>query len=439
VWLDKDAGSWFIVDSSVVGYDGGQNVRHEEQSVGRKEPNREQGEETKQSRWGFRGKTFWDWMQLFIVPLMLVIITIAFSCQQNERQQRIEDQRAQEAQKIENQRAEAEREAAEQRAQDEALQAYLDQMSSLLLENNLRDSAPDSEVRTLAQTRTLTLLDTVDKQRRRDALRFLYEANLIDRPDPVIRLAGANLQNMDLELVNLGGGAFDIPSTYGTDREAEFGLGPGADLSGANLSGTDLRYCSLAGVNLEGVDFTGASLAGCGLAPDYSKVPEAASGGGPKLRALITLPDAPSGGIRLHIDGHVLLPEGAIETNLQGAFFNNADLRSAVFQNADLSGANLVRADLRYTWLGAADLTDASFYKADLRQARLKYAEMDEVSFEGADLRGARLQGARDVDLEKLEEQAKSLEGATMPNGQKYEDWIKSQGRGEDKGNSDPS
>jgi hypothetical protein len=32
VVLDKDAGSWFIADSSVVGYDGVQNVRDEEPS-----------------------------------------------------------------------------------------------------------------------------------------------------------------------------------------------------------------------------------------------------------------------------------------------------------------------------------------------------------------------------------------------------------------------
>ena len=34
--LDRDAGSWFIVDSSAVGYDGGRNVEDEERSVGQK-------------------------------------------------------------------------------------------------------------------------------------------------------------------------------------------------------------------------------------------------------------------------------------------------------------------------------------------------------------------------------------------------------------------
>jgi hypothetical protein len=46
------------------------------------------------------------------------------------------------------------------------------------------------------------------------------------------------------------------------------------------------------------------------------------------------------------------------------------------------------------------------------------------VNLSGADLREASVtQGQLD--------QVKSLEGATTPNGQKYEDWLKSKGRGE--------
>jgi hypothetical protein len=62
----------FIVDSSVVSYDGARNGTDEEQPVGPKEPNRKQGEETKQSRWGFRGMTLRNWLELLIVPLVLV-------------------------------------------------------------------------------------------------------------------------------------------------------------------------------------------------------------------------------------------------------------------------------------------------------------------------------------------------------------------------------
>jgi hypothetical protein len=47
-------------------------------------------------RWtGFRGMTVRDWLQLLIVPLVLAGIGFWFTMQQDARQQRIEDQRAQ--------------------------------------------------------------------------------------------------------------------------------------------------------------------------------------------------------------------------------------------------------------------------------------------------------------------------------------------------------
>src|SRR3712207_4308253 len=148
-------------------------------------------------RWtGFRNKTVWDFLQLLIVPLMLAAIGFWFTAQQDARQQAIEDQRAQQAQKIENQRAEAERALAEQRAQDEALQAYLDQMSTLLLKQDLRASDEDSEVRTLARARTLTVLERLDPSRKPTVMQFLVEAELVQRVEeraPIIDLSRAAL------------------------------------------------------------------------------------------------------------------------------------------------------------------------------------------------------------------------------------------------------
>ena len=51
-------------------------------------------QQTKQSRWGFRGKTVWNWLELLIVPLALAVIGLAFPEQQDARQQRVENQRA---------------------------------------------------------------------------------------------------------------------------------------------------------------------------------------------------------------------------------------------------------------------------------------------------------------------------------------------------------
>ena len=287
------------------------------------------------------GKTVWDWLQLLIVPIMLSLITVAFTWQQNERQQRIEGNRAKQAQKIENQRAEAERELAEQRAQDETLQAYLDQMGSLLLERDLRESQEDSDVRRLARARTLVVLDALGSARQNRVLRFLEETELIqarpsDRP-PIISLKYASLRNFELIGKQL-------------------------------LRGTDLTQAGLTGAELSGT----------------------------------------------HLE----------DTNLSLAHLGGANLRGAYLNDAKLNGAYLYDTDLRGADMSGADLSDAEGrFNSGARMIRTRLA--------GADLSGADLTNAR-VTEEQLRE-AESLEGATMPNGQKYEDWLKDkEGRAED-------
>jgi uncharacterized protein YjbI with pentapeptide repeats len=69
--------------------------------------------------------------------------------------------------------------------------------------------------------------------------------------------------------------------------------------------------------------------------------------------------------------------------------------------------------------------------------ANLTEANLRETTLIGADLRGADLRGAKGWTEEQLTA-AKSLERATMPNGQKYEEWLKSKGRGVDGENNGP-
>ena len=128
-----------------------------------------------------------------------------------------------------------------QRAQDEALQAYLDQMSTLLIERNLRGSEEASEVRTLARTRTLTVLKRLDPSRKPAVLQFLQEAELVQSSGdsaPIIELAGADLGESHLSGANL--------------REA--------DLSGADLLLVHLREAILVGADLRAVDLRAADL-----------------------------------------------------------------------------------------------------------------------------------------------------------------------------------
>jgi uncharacterized protein YjbI with pentapeptide repeats len=218
----------------VVSYDGGWNVRDEERSVVQKKPEREQKEETKQSRWGFRGKTVWDFLQLLIVPLALAVVGFLFTMQQDIRQQHIEDERARQARNIEDQRAAAERELAKQRAQDEMLRAYLDQMSHLLLEKDLRGSEEDSVVRTLARAQTATVIQSLDGSRNQNVIRFLDEAHLIGKDQPSIHLlAKSNLQDAGLLYADL----------FKADlREANL---TGANLDGAHLTFANLHWATL--------------------------------------------------------------------------------------------------------------------------------------------------------------------------------------------------
>jgi uncharacterized protein YjbI with pentapeptide repeats len=111
--------------------------------------------------------------------------------------------------------------------------------------------------------------------------------------------------------------------------------------------------------------------------------------------------------------------------DLTGADLSCANLRTFSLSGADLVFADLHRADLRGDWLVYANL-----YGADLRGAILSGANLYGANLSGTNLSGANLSGAWEWTTEQVE-QAKSLEDATMPNGQKYEEWLKSRGRGE--------
>jgi uncharacterized protein YjbI with pentapeptide repeats len=269
----------------------------------------------------FGGKTAWDWLQLLVVPLMLALITVVFTRQQDARQQ-----------ELENQRAEAERELAEQRAQDETLQAYLDQMSSLLLERDLRESEEDGDVRRLARARTLVVLDVLGSARQNRVLRFLEETKLIqarppDRP-PIISLKYASLREFELIGKQL---------LRGTDL-TQTGL-TGAELSETHLEGTNLSLAHLGGANLRGAYLNDANLNGAYL----------------------------------------------YDTNLRGADMSGADLSDA--EGRFNSGARMIRtrldgADLTGADLGGAVLRDAVLTKAQVTEEQLREAE----TLEGATL-----------------------------------------------------
>jgi uncharacterized protein YjbI with pentapeptide repeats len=334
--------------------------------------------------YGVAKKSLWQLLELLVIPLALTAISLWFTQEQEARQRHQQIQDAKQAREIE-----------EQRAQDAALQAYLDQMSSLLLEKNLRNAEDNSEVRTLARARTLTVLSRLDPRRRSRVLQFLIEASLVQGSGdktPIIELNGANLQELS------------VVSKAGTDT----------NLSKANLEGANLRGATLFGVNLSGSNLSGAILEGARLSGT-------------------TLDDADLSGASLN--GASLTFVSAYGTDFSVAKLNSIDTNEVVFRGTDLSGAELKRAKLAFTYFDGANLLDANLSNASIGEL---------VTFQNADLSYANLSNTG-LSNKQLA-QATTLEGATMPDGRTlkgdsvfpaskltFEDWLKS------KENSGPS
>ena len=256
-----------------------------------------------------REKTLYDWLQLAIIPVALAVGIWWLNRLQQQRDQKIADQRAKDEQKV-----------ATDNQQEAALQAYIDSMSKLLLELDYDDQVEIDMMRTIARVRTLTLLSRLDGERKRSVLLFLYGFGLLERNKQNVYLRDA-----DLSVANLG-------AAYLSD----------ADLSGAFLRKADLR----------------------------------------------------------------------------AAYLSEADLSDAFLVEANLSYANLRKADLREANLSYANLSDANLLGANLSEAYLVGTNLSRADLWDANLTGADLTGA--VYTTEQLKQAKSLKGATIPDGTKH-------------------
>jgi hypothetical protein len=188
-------------------------------------------------RWtGWRDKKLWDWQAFLFFPVSAALIVSLFTQYQNTRQQEIENLRAERA----------------------MVETYLEDIGTLLLEENLRTEGENSDVRLLARARTLVILDGVSEDRKVRLLEFLSETQLIQfgsqGEPPVISLRFANLS--ETRLVKRR-----ILSNTDLDR-AEL---MGANLYDANLENTELPRADLSGADLTGADLTGADLTGADL------------------------------------------------------------------------------------------------------------------------------------------------------------------------------
>jgi uncharacterized protein YjbI with pentapeptide repeats len=303
---------------------------------------------------------------------------------------------------------------AEQRAQDEALEAYLDRMTELIMTHNLGSTKSDNDdrgVRVAARARTLTLLGRVDGNRAGRVLHFLYESDLINRDRCVLSLYGANLKQADLHGINLKGAHLR-----------------GADLQGANPPTAE---DSLIEARIQELRFLDA------------------------FAALVVMGLAGGVGYAPNLGEHDLGGPDLEEVDLEGANLQGANLKGTLLSRANLFGANLqgvclqgassskIRPLASILPILGTDLTEQMTDRREkgfrerlnrlkleapnLEEANLEWANLAGADLFGANLKGANLEKATGITARDLQVQANSLEGATMPSGQKYEDWLKDQ------------
>lgn len=337
---------------------------------------------------GLAKRTFWDWLSLLIVPIVLAMGGYFFTRSENRRTREDADE----------QRS-LDRKLADERRQDEMLQAYLDGMSQLLTdkERPLHRAELGDYLSTVARARTVTALKRLDADHRNSVLDFLRDSQLIGgvKTSPIVSFHKADFRGADLSGTNLNWANFRT-----------------ANLLQANLREAELHWVNLQRADLRKADLTMADLSGY----MYSR-------------------ESPFG----YVKGGAAYCTGA---DLSEACLKQAHLRNTYLMGAKLNNANLEEADLSEAHLEGADLSHARLAGANLRNAVLgehreilwAWTNVSEADLRGADLRGAsertRDKSERLITNEELARQAASLEGATMPNGQKYEEWLKSKGNG---------
>jgi uncharacterized protein YjbI with pentapeptide repeats len=266
----------------------------------------------------------------------------------------------------------------ESKVQEASLQAYLDQMSTLLLQENLREAGDSSAVRAIAQARTATVIQKLDTDGNRDLIRFLNEAGLtgIDQSSISILagadLRGAHLEDVDLSTIDLSGAILSGANLSGANLTS-------ANLNGANLSGASLESATLDGAFLDNVDLSRANLSRASMA-------------------------------------------GA---SLSDSVLNEADLSKASLEAAVLNRTSLYEANLSRASMAGASLSDSVLSLANLSNARLVGAVLDDANLGGAELSSADLSG---VNLRKADRDIIFDDGFASTSG----GWLTGQGDARD-------
>lgn len=285
------------------------------------------------------GKTFWDWLGLLGVPLTLAIFGYVL--------QRRDKQRDEKAAQIRDDEKAAEEKRISDGLKEEALQAYFDRISSLLVKNNLLGIA--SKIYHIDDGNISDQLNYTIKKIRENSITFA-EREKLDAGLNVVRAQTLSILRRFQNDAERKGSVIRFLTEAEVTNKAGLDL-VGADLSEANLSGLSLSYAKLNSVNfykanLSFAQFISANLEGANLK------------GANCSNAFLSKANISN----LHL-GYVEqdIDENQLFTNFSYAYFDNANLH----------GSNFRRGIFHHAIITNTDLTGTDFREANLYDARL--------------------------------------------------------------------
>ncbi len=293
-------------------------------------------------------KTLWDWMELLIIPCLLGFLAYLFTNSQKSRELSV----------------------AQINKRDKALQQYFDYMTILLINEDAFTDERIEVTKRIARATTLAVLEILDGKQKGHVLRFLIEAELIQKGNQFINLRRANLEDLELD-----------PGSYNN-----------CNLNGANLDRASLAWCHFCDSDMTGITMQNADLE----STDFYNVD--------LDYALLNNSDLYHANLR---KAHL------IKVDFQRANLQYADLTDAVIRTANFCNANLQFAKINKAYLRFANLSFANLKNADLSET-----DLVETNFYGANLRNANLSRADLTGSNIAKSQVhktKTFENAVLP------------------------
>ncbi|RPJ71609.1 MAG: hypothetical protein EHM20_14485 [Alphaproteobacteria bacterium] len=393
---------------------------------------------------GFDGKTWWDWLDLLFVPIILSFAAYFLNREQKRTELAVEN--------IRN--------------QNKILDEYIERISKLILDDNFSDKENNKNAKSIARTWTITALSRLDMEGKKVLLQFLDEAGLVHGENVLVNLRGADLVETDKTYFAVFSSIID-----GLTQDNTFA--PFAKISDSTISDTsfrsaviykgsisrstlkrvifseaDLREIKIYESTLEDSDLSNSLLA---KAEIYASSLENVNLFQADLRNT-TIKDSAfdkksqfafSNLTAAKFFGSNLREANFARSNLNFAEFHESSFDSAIlsnttmvgtiidesgFENSDLTESNLSNSVIRNTSFKGAILRSSVFSGASLRnidfsdtnliEANFSKVDLTKVNLKNADLTRADLTGAK-LRRKQIQD-VKSLFGATLPNGEIY-------------------